>query len=81
MKDRSAHRIRTSCPLAYVGVTHDLEGVANTIELSFKGCRAFSPSPPSVGTKLHVSISPGHNAAGLRGIGHRSMGQTSDVQS
>jgi hypothetical protein len=56
MTDRSGRRVRTSCRLAFVGVTQDLEGEAQTIELSFSGCRATCPSPPPVGTKLHVSV-------------------------
>lgn len=56
MMDRSARRVRTSCRLAYAGVTEDLDGEAHTIDLSLKGCRALCPSPPPVGTKLHVSV-------------------------
>jgi c-di-GMP-binding flagellar brake protein YcgR len=56
MTDRSGRRVQTSCRLAYVGVTQDLEGEAQTIDLSFTGCRAICPSPPPVGTKLHVSV-------------------------
>jgi len=56
MKDRSGRRVRTSCRLAFVGLTQDLEGEAQTIDLSFSGCRATCPSPPPVGTKLHVSV-------------------------
>jgi c-di-GMP-binding flagellar brake protein YcgR len=56
MTDRSGRRVRTSCRLAYVGVVQDIEGEAQTIDLSFSGCRATCPSPPPVGTKLHVSV-------------------------
>ena len=56
MMDRNARRVRTSCRLAYAGVTQDLEGEAQTIDLSFRGCRALCQSPPPVGTKLHVSV-------------------------
>lgn len=56
MKDRSARRVRTSCRLAYAGVTEDLEGEAQTIDLSFRGCRAVCQSQSPVGAKLHVSV-------------------------
>ena len=56
MIDRSARRVRTSCRLAYTGVTQDLEGEAHTIDLSFRGCRAHCQSPPPVATKLHLSV-------------------------
>jgi hypothetical protein len=56
MTDRSGRRVRTSCRLAYVGVCQDIEGEAQTLDLSFSGCRATCPLPPPVGTKLHVSV-------------------------
>ena len=56
MTNRSARRVRTSVRLAYVGVIHDLEGEAQTIDLSVKGCRASCQLPPPVGTKLQMSI-------------------------
>jgi PilZ domain len=56
MMGRSTRRVRTCCRLAYVGMIHDLEGEAQTIDLSISGCRATCLTPPAIGTKLQVSV-------------------------
>lgn len=55
MINRSARRVRMSCRLIFVGIGN-IQGEAQTIDLSASGCRAFCDTPPSIGTKLKVAV-------------------------
>jgi PilZ domain len=57
MQDRIARRIHISVRLAFVGLYKDLDGEAQTVDLSFSGCRAMCQGPPPPkGTKLQISL-------------------------
>ena len=56
MQNRKVPRVRASVRIAFVGATQDFEGEAQTVDLSFRGCRATCQQPPPNGTKLQVSL-------------------------
>jgi hypothetical protein len=56
LHNRKVHRIRASVRIAFVGATQDVEGEAQTVDLSFRGCRAICQQPPPKGTKLQVLL-------------------------